>query len=269
MAFMATLFLGYAPYAQANEGWVREGAVRMRILPGGGDGDGLKAGLEIALDSGWKTYWVSPGPLGLAPRLDWSGSTNLDNVDVLWPAPQRFSDGDAQSAGYVGQVILPLKIRAEDPVKPVDLALKIDAGICSTQCVPIQVRLSLSLMPGQGADALALARLDGFRGRVPAPSTLGSTDPFAIISAIRVAPETDEVTVRAPTDTSNVDLFVERGDEVLVGLPVPMGAGDDGTHVFRLKLRRNAPAAEVRLVAVAGGKAIAVPLALDGNPATP
>jgi DsbC/DsbD-like thiol-disulfide interchange protein len=190
-------------------------------------------------------------------------------MDVLWPAPQRFSDGDAQSAGYVGQVILPLRIRAEDPEKPVDLSLKLDAGICSTQCVPIQVRLSLSLMPGHSADALALARLNGFRGRVPVPSALGSADPLAIISAVRVAPETAEVTVRAPAGTRDVDLFVEGGDEVLVGLPVPMGIGDDGTHFFRLKLRRDAPAAEVNLVAVAGGKAIAVPLALDGNPATP
>jgi DsbC/DsbD-like thiol-disulfide interchange protein len=269
MALLAPLFLGLATHASADGDWVREGAVRMRLLTGEAGGGSVNAGLEIALDPGWKTYWVSPGPLGLAPRLDWSASRNLQRVDVLWPAPHRFSDGDAQSAGYAGTVILPLTIRPEDAAQPVELALKLDIGVCSTQCVPVSTGLSLTLRPGQASDALAAARLNGFRGRVPAPARLNSAEPLAVLSVLPAGPGLLDVTLRSPADAREVDLFVEGGDEVSTGLPAPLRVDADGTRVFRLKMRPNAPAAPVSLVAVADGKAIAVPIALDGNPPAP
>src|SRR5215831_19456743 len=35
------------------------------------------AGVEIALDEGWKTYWRMPGDAGVPPNFDWSGSSNV------------------------------------------------------------------------------------------------------------------------------------------------------------------------------------------------
>ena len=48
----------------------------------------VRAGVEIKLDPGWKTYWRDPGDSGMPPTLDFSGSDNVKAVTVLWPAPQ-------------------------------------------------------------------------------------------------------------------------------------------------------------------------------------
>ena len=53
---------------------------RVRLLSGGPLGESWLAGIEIALDSGFKTYWRHPGDSGLPPRFDWTGSKNVAGV---------------------------------------------------------------------------------------------------------------------------------------------------------------------------------------------
>src|SRR5262249_31521832 len=64
-----------------------------RLIAGNVDGSNLRAGLEIKLDPGWKTYWRYPGDSGVPPVFDFASSENVKSVTVLWPAPQRFPDG--------------------------------------------------------------------------------------------------------------------------------------------------------------------------------
>ena len=52
----------------------------------------LRAGIEIKLQPGWKTYWRYPGDSGVPPRFDFSGSENLKTAKVLYPAPHLFTD---------------------------------------------------------------------------------------------------------------------------------------------------------------------------------
>src|SRR3954466_10857272 len=71
----------------------------------------FRAGVEIKLKEGWKTYWRYPGDSGVPPVLDFSMSQNVKTVTVLYPAPTRFSDGGAgHSIGYKGAVTLPLHV---------------------------------------------------------------------------------------------------------------------------------------------------------------
>src|SRR3954452_15599940 len=82
----------------------------------------FRAGVEIRLKEGWKTYWRYPGDSGVPPVLDFSKSKNLKAVTVRYPAPTRFSDGGGgHSIGYKGAVILPLHVVAQDVGKPVTL----------------------------------------------------------------------------------------------------------------------------------------------------
>jgi hypothetical protein len=46
----------------------------------------LRAGVEVNLQSGWKTYWRMPGDAGVAPSLDWAESTNIANATLSFPA---------------------------------------------------------------------------------------------------------------------------------------------------------------------------------------
>jgi len=48
----------------------------------------ISAAIEVTLAEGWKTYWRAPGAVGYPMELDWSGSVNLDDHELLWPAPK-------------------------------------------------------------------------------------------------------------------------------------------------------------------------------------
>src|SRR5436190_11112413 len=88
------MLFGLAPAEAAVGPWVSDGKARIRLIAEGTDASGqLRAGLEIALDSGWHTYWRSPGDSGIAPAIDFSGSRNLGPIDVAFPVPERLDDG--------------------------------------------------------------------------------------------------------------------------------------------------------------------------------
>src|SRR3979411_479279 len=79
----------------------------------------FRAGVEIRLQEGWKTYWRDPGDYGVPPAPDFSKSQTLKAVTVPYPAPTRFSDGGGgNSIGYKGTVILPLHVVPQDASKP-------------------------------------------------------------------------------------------------------------------------------------------------------
>ncbi len=136
-----------------------------RLLAGWAEApDRRAAGLEIALAPGWKTYWRAPGEAGIPPALDWSGSENLAEAALLWPAPQVFDSFGIDTIGYAGRVVLPLRVRAQDPAAPVRLRLTMDYGVCADICVPARAELALDIAPGaaeegRAAIAAALARL--------------------------------------------------------------------------------------------------------------
>src|SRR3954465_12716181 len=78
----------------------------------------FRAGIEIKLKDGWKTYWRYPGDSGVPPMVDFSKSQNVKTVAVLYPAPSRFPDGaGGNSIGYKGDLILPLRVMPQDPAK--------------------------------------------------------------------------------------------------------------------------------------------------------
>src|SRR5881394_903924 len=68
----------------------------VRLIAGAARHDGgvtiHRAGVEIRLAPGWKTYWRYPGDSGIPPRFDFSKSHNVKSVNVRWPAPQRLTD---------------------------------------------------------------------------------------------------------------------------------------------------------------------------------
>lgn len=120
------------------------GLADARILPGWTLSDGSRmAAIEFQLEPGWKTYWRSPGDSGLPPVFDWSGSENLGQVTLHWPAPRAVSSGDGMALGYHDRLVLPFTARPADPGQPVDLAVAVDFGLCQDICVPGHVALQV------------------------------------------------------------------------------------------------------------------------------
>ena len=54
------------------------------------DSKNILFGLEYQMEPGWKTYWKSPGDGGFAQTISWDNSTNVKNVNILWPTPIEF-----------------------------------------------------------------------------------------------------------------------------------------------------------------------------------
>src|SRR5207302_11010161 len=120
--------------------WDGSERAAMRLIAGGparADDQAIyRAGMEIRLAPGWKTYWRYPGDSGIPPRFDFSKSRNVKSVTVRWPAPRRLADESGVSIGYKHDVVFPLEITPQDAAKPVMLALKIDYAVCEKICVP-------------------------------------------------------------------------------------------------------------------------------------
>lgn len=266
--------LGFPPGAAAQEAspWVQGHHSRVRLLAGGSEGAIWLAGVEIELDPGFKTYWRNPGEAGLPPSFDWSKSANVGAVEVLWPAPARSEDAGGVSYGYHDRVLFPLRVRPQDPAKPVSLAVKIDYGVCKDICIPAQAELTLKLPTT--ASAAARAPIDAALARVPKPQLLDADGDLAIIDARIMNGRTSKlaVSVRAPWGTTPT-LFVEGPDnwffqptpdasQVTLSGPTTMRT----LSIDVLERPREGARIDLRFTLVAGDKAIETVASLDAGP---
>src|SRR5579864_2560977 len=138
---MALAALAGPARAQDASPWDKQPHAQARLIAGSvmksADATYLRAGVEIRLDPGWKTYWRDPGDSGAPPTFDFSGSENVKSVNVLWPAPKKFPDGaGGNSIGYRNEVLLPLHVVPADAGKQTSLRLKLEYDICSNICMP-------------------------------------------------------------------------------------------------------------------------------------
>ena len=183
----------------------------------------VRAGIEIRLAAGWKTYWRYAGDSGVPPRFRFDRSDNVADVAVLFPAPHGFNDESGESIGYKTGVILPLQVVPRDPAKPVLLRLDLDYAICSNLCVPVTAKAELPL-PGDGGQDSALAASEA---RVPKALALGAGDALSIRAIRREdggARPRIIVDVAAPSD-AKVELFAEGPTPEAGECPVLPGRG--------------------------------------------
>ena len=106
-------------------------------------------GLEYQMEPGWKTYWKSPGDGGFAQTISWDNSTNVKNVNILWPTPIEFEILGLTSLGYQNDVIFPLEIELGDKSKNTFLNLHINFLICKEVCIPGDATLFLEIPSGE------------------------------------------------------------------------------------------------------------------------
>lgn len=230
----------------------------------------LRAGVEVKLQPGWKTYWRYPGDSGVPPIFDFATSENIRSLHVLWPAPERFSDGVGYSIGYKDYVLFPVRVIPRDERKAVILRVKLDYAVCDSLCVPAKGKVELKLSPG---DSSSNAMLTAAEARVPKPTPIGSGQSLAIRSVQRTLESSRNrvlVDVATQNPTPMVDLFVE-GPTPKWALPVPepVPAAGSGTKRFGFDLDGLPPGASpkgatLKLTAVSKtGQAIEVEYRLE------
>jgi len=196
--------------------WQQDTHSAVRLLAGSRSGAVLLGGIAFQLQDGWKTYWRTPGDSGVPPRFDFSRSDNVDAVTVMWPAPRQFDDGaGGTSLGYKHQVVLPLRIVAKNPDKPLVLRADINYAVCEKLCVPVEAKAELAFASVASTEDAALSEA---LNAVPKPANIGDPTPVTIRDVKRDGNNV-LVDVAAP-ETKDLSLFVE-GPTPDWALPVP------------------------------------------------
>ena len=212
-----------APGSQASP-WVELNNARVRMLAGPPAAKAAKsylAGVEIALGDGWKTYWRMPGDAGVPPNFDWSGSSNVASLSVLYPAPMRMSEPAAETVGYKHAVLFPVEVVAKDPSKPVALALAMEFGVCREICIPAEAKFSLDAAPGRDLGQARRRRCWRRSSKVPRPAASRRADDPQLqraTAALEGGAPRLTIVARFPQGDRGADLFIEAPD----GLYVPM-----------------------------------------------
>jgi DsbC/DsbD-like thiol-disulfide interchange protein len=214
--------------------WSEDVRSAIRLLAGTNRSDDapLRAGIEIKMQPGWKTYWRYPGDSGVPPHFDFSGSDNLKSATVLYPAPHLFTDETGQSLGYKDKVILPLAVLPQQQGKPVRLRVKIDYAVCEKLCVPAEGRAELILAAADSTQDSALAAAEAHVPKQVTAAQLGLT-------ARRIndgAKSLVAVELGAPTGNP-VELFVEGPTQQwALPIPKPVPGAPPGRAQFRFEL---------------------------------
>jgi DsbC/DsbD-like thiol-disulfide interchange protein len=272
----AGVLLAIAPHFKAaaadSSQWDGDARSAVRLVSGSHAGsDGVvRAGVEIRLAAGWKTYWRYPGDSGVPPVFDFSKSENAKSVSILWPAPHRFEYEGGASIGYKGDVTFPVHVVAENPRRPVTLRLSIEYAVCEKLCIPARGQAVLELASASSTKGLASSpddsRLAAAEARVPKPARVGVAAPLGI-AAVRQEPGQPHprivVEVIAPEGAA-LDLFAEGPTaEWALPLPEPVPGAPAGRRRFAFDLDGAPPGvdptgAALHLTLVSGDNAVEV-----------
>jgi DsbC/DsbD-like thiol-disulfide interchange protein len=262
---IATMFCAPARADDASP-WSEDIRSAIRLIAGSNQGAApLRAGVEIKLQPGWKTYWRYPGDSGVPPRFDFSGSDNLKSAKVLYPAPHLFTDESGNSLGYKDSVTFPVQVTPKLAGKPVTLALKLDYAVCEKLCVPAQGSASLTLAAGGSAQDTLLRDAEA---RVPQKVSAAQAG-LAVRRVNNAAKPLVMVDLKAPAGTP-ADIFVEGPTpEWALPIPKPAPGAPDGHRQFGFELDGLPPGVDPKgqfdltFTVVEGGRAIEVATHLD------
>jgi DsbC/DsbD-like thiol-disulfide interchange protein len=262
----------HAGAADQASAWDGDWRSAMRLVSARSSGEKnslfLRAGAEIRLAPGWKTYWRYPGDSGVPPHFDFAGSDNVKSATVLWPAPQKFTDTDGATIGYKDRVLFPIHVTPQDPSKPVTLRLALDYAICEKLCIPVHAKAAIA--PGKDATA-SDADVAAAEARVPKRIAAGASGSALAIKSVRredASPPRVIVEVSAPAGKP-VTLFAEGPTpNWALPLPDPVPGTTAGLQRFSFALDGlpgGAPTKNVTLTltAIAGDRAIETPVHLD------
>ncbi|AEI96479.1 protein-disulfide reductase DsbD family protein [Roseobacter litoralis] len=232
------------------------------------DAASVSLGLALEYGEGWKGYWRTPGEVGLAPEINWSGSTNLKSAELLWPAPERFEAFGIENFGYSGQVVLPIRARLEDAGQPLELRARVSLLTCSTVCVPHDFELSLALPQGVGIDTNSARQIATYADRVPAVPE--NSDIRISVTALDARDSALIVVATSDTPFDEVDVFPEFGPLVTFGKP-DIRLDRDRTELWA-QIPINAwteEHAEPSVTIADTARAITAPITLTSDPPAP
>ncbi|MDG1138621.1 MAG: protein-disulfide reductase DsbD family protein [Opitutales bacterium] len=134
--------------------------------------DSFEIAWRIRRQSGWHTYWLHPGDVGIPPSITWELPEGVTTTPLIFPAPKRVMMGEVGAHGHHGETLFLSKISFSDSFTPGDnLTIRGKAAwlTCSQTCLPGfgELVLSLPIQPNNQADPVWSARFAQFRAVLP------------------------------------------------------------------------------------------------------
>jgi suppressor for copper-sensitivity B len=190
--------------------WVSLGKGQVRLISAGTALAGAaQLGVQVRLEAGWKTYWRMPGEAGIPPTFEWTGSDNLAQTELSWPAPQRVDIGGIDSLIYQDEVVFPIRATPTRTDRPLALRLKLTLGICKDICIPAEADLALDLVPGELRATAWAATIAAYAAKVPVPAATRGIEFAAGVAPGPGGAGQVTVMVRAGAPLNAPDLIVE------------------------------------------------------------
>lgn len=219
-------------------------------------------GLKVRLGRGWHTYWRSAGDAGAPPEFDWNGSQNIAAETIEWPAPHRYSDAGIDTFGYADEVLLPIKLRLQNPQAPAHVALHVALYVCGTICTRNDLNYEADIAPGTRFDG-PLDLIGRWHAKVP-----GANSATLAMTSISLQTKPAQLRIVATSAAPLVapDVFVDGDSAVVAGHPTFV-ASANGTTIITLPLdgaNANHPAKPLHVTLVDGEHAVEAMLPAPG-----
>ena len=218
--------------------WARdnESAVRMvSAVAGVGTESELRAGIEFELQSGWKTYWRTPGDAGYPVSVEWNGSVNVAAADIAWPAPHRFTLFGLDTFGYSEAVLLPVMVKPQRVGEAVQLRAAVNYLVCQEICIPKTANLALAIPAGAATPSEFAQLVARYQAQVPGDGARHGLHVEGAVLGGSAEKQTLEIAARsAPLPFDRPDVIVEGPDGFAFGPPEVALSADGGAARFSL-----------------------------------
>lgn len=238
------------------------------VVPGA---ETLSAAVILDLEPGWKTYWRSPGEVGLPPTLTWTDASNIESVEILWPAPKRFDAFGIENFGYENRVVFPLRVALTEAGRAANARFGLDLLVCSDICVPQTLQLDVGLPLSDGRDDVASDTIAEALSTVPTDGLPSQGTNVTAFMDDNLTELTVEVISARAFDA--LDVFPELGDESAFGKPDIRYSKDRTTAWARFPINyadvENGPSLSVTVVDRGGPAFTVAPEMVDTAPAPP
>lgn len=199
----------------------------------------VRVGVLFTMDEHWHVYWRNSGSSGLPTRLDFSGSELIVD-DLIWPAPEAFSEANGliTTYGYGHEVLLSTRaVVPQDVGESVTINANVDYLACAEQCIQGVGSLSLELPVGdawQPAEAGVVSLFDEYARQAPIGADAAGLDIRTALSTSAVRPNDEfrlaiaAITCPGPPADGAACRDLRFDDEALYGAFIPeAGTGLD------------------------------------------
>lgn len=220
----------------ADTGWLtapEHPPVQVKLVQAGpydAENNHYPALLKVKLEGDWKTYWRSPGEGGIAPRLNWDESENIESVDWLWPVPERFSLLGVETQGYQHDIDFPLLLTPNAPGEPITFNAHLTLPSCTTVCVLTDYEITLPFTPDLAVDDQLNHEYQQAVSRVPRPASIISTE-AVVWDANR---EQLSVSLTNPRGWDKPTVYIDELEESIFSTPTFSVDGEQLTARFKV-----------------------------------